>query len=53
MKIRLNSVMVADQEHALRLDVSFRSQPTDAGGVTIAVYDDTCGNLVQIYQTLY
>jgi len=30
--------------------VDFRSEPTDAGGVTIAVFDDTCGNLIQLYQ---
>ena len=30
--------------------VEFRSTPTDAGGVTLAVFDDTCGNLIQIYQ---
>ena len=30
--------------------VQFPSEPADAGGVTIAVFDDTCGNLIQIYQ---
>ncbi len=43
----------ADEYERLTLDVSFRSQPTDAGGVTIAVFDDTCGNLIQICQTPY
>jgi len=32
------------------LGVLFRSEPTGMGPVTIAVFDDTCGNLIQIYQ---
>ncbi len=32
------------------LDVSFRTPPTDAGPVRIAVFDDRCGNWIQIYQ---
>jgi catechol 2,3-dioxygenase-like lactoylglutathione lyase family enzyme len=28
--------------------VRFTLEPTDAGSVTIAVFDDTCGNLIQI-----
>ena len=31
--------------------VVFRTKPTKAGPVTIAVFEDTCGNLIQIYQT--
>lgn len=30
--------------------VAFTQQPTEAGPVTIAVFADTCGNLVQLYQ---
>jgi catechol 2,3-dioxygenase-like lactoylglutathione lyase family enzyme len=30
--------------------VHFRSKPTQAGPTTIAVFEDTCGNLIQIYQ---
>jgi catechol 2,3-dioxygenase-like lactoylglutathione lyase family enzyme len=33
------------------LGVKFRMGPTQAGPVTIAVFDDTCGNLIQMYQT--
>jgi catechol 2,3-dioxygenase-like lactoylglutathione lyase family enzyme len=36
-----------------RLDgmgVAFKQKPTSAGPVTIAVFADTCGNLVQLYQ---
>lgn len=31
------------------LDVTFTMEPTDMGPVTIAVFDDTCGNLIQIH----
>ena len=30
--------------------VAFTREPTNAGAVTIAVFADTCGNLIQIYQ---
>lgn len=30
--------------------VVFTQQPTKAGGYSIAVFDDTCGNLIQIIQ---
>ena len=30
--------------------VAFTTPPTPMGAVTIAVLDDTCGNLIQIYQ---
>jgi len=30
--------------------VLFRPKPTQAGPTTIAVFEDTCGNLIQIYQ---
>jgi predicted enzyme related to lactoylglutathione lyase len=32
------------------LGVSFRGEPTKAGPATIAIFDDTCGNLLQIVQ---
>jgi catechol 2,3-dioxygenase-like lactoylglutathione lyase family enzyme len=32
------------------LDVRFTMEPTKMGEVTIAVFDDTCGNLIQIIQ---
>jgi len=40
-----------EHERLTTLGVEFRSEPTDAGGVTIAVFDDTCGNLIQLYQS--
>ena len=30
--------------------VVFRSEPTDVGTTVIAVFDDTCGNLIQVYE---
>jgi catechol 2,3-dioxygenase-like lactoylglutathione lyase family enzyme len=32
--------------------VVFRSKPTNAGPTTIAVFEDTCGNLIQIHQAV-
>jgi catechol 2,3-dioxygenase-like lactoylglutathione lyase family enzyme len=35
-------------ERLRRLGVRFTQEPVEAGPVTIAVFDDTCGNLIQI-----
>ena len=32
------------------LGVAFHTEPIKMGEVTIAVFDDTCGNLIQIFQ---
>ena len=32
------------------LGVKFTQEPTQTGGPTIAVFDDTCGNLIQLFQ---
>lgn len=37
-------------ERLQRLGVAFAQQPLEAGPLTTAVLDDTCGNLIQIYQ---
>lgn len=34
----------------LEKGVEFTMEPTEMGNVTIAVFDDTCGNLIQIIQ---
>ena len=40
---------VAAEFNRLRgLGVQFTQQPLEMGGVTTAVFDDTCGNLIQI-----
>jgi predicted enzyme related to lactoylglutathione lyase len=33
-----------------KLGVEFTMEPTNMGMTTAAVFDDTCGNLIQIYQ---
>ena len=40
-----------EYERLTERGVVFRTKPTKAGPVTIAVFEDTCGNLIQIYQT--
>jgi catechol 2,3-dioxygenase-like lactoylglutathione lyase family enzyme len=39
-----------EYERMKKLGVVFRSEPTKMGTVTIVVFDDTCGNLIQLYQ---
>lgn len=52
--IPITAFEVDDLESEFRrlsdLDVEFTSEPTNAGDVTFAVFVDTCGNLIQIYQ---
>jgi catechol 2,3-dioxygenase-like lactoylglutathione lyase family enzyme len=33
-----------------KLGVAFHSEPAAMGPTTVAVFDDTCGNLIQLYQ---
>jgi glyoxylase I family protein len=42
----------AEHERLKRLGVKFTMQPTDQGPVMIAIFADTCGNLIQLYQPL-
>jgi catechol 2,3-dioxygenase-like lactoylglutathione lyase family enzyme len=39
-----------EYERLKGLGVVFQTPPTVMGPVTVAVFDDTCGNLIQIYQ---
>ena len=39
-----------EYERMKTMGVTFRIQPTPAGPVTIAVFDDTCGSLIQLVQ---
>ena len=43
--------IAAEYERLSGLGVRFTMPPTAMGDVTIAVLDDTCGNLIQIAQT--
>ena len=40
----------AEYERLLAQGVVFASGPTDVGPTVLAVFEDTCGNLIQIYQ---
>jgi catechol 2,3-dioxygenase-like lactoylglutathione lyase family enzyme len=40
----------AEFERLRARGVRFTQEPTEMGGVTMAVFDDTCGNLIQIVQ---
>jgi len=42
--------IAATYEKMKKLGVVFKTPPTVAGPVTIAVFEDTCGNLIQIVQ---
>ena len=52
--IPMTAFTVTDVEaEATRLKaagVIFTTEPTDMGGTVLATFDDTCGNLIQIYQ---
>ncbi len=55
--VRASSFFVDDikkeHERLKKLDVKFTMEPTKVTGSTIAVLDDTCGNLIQITQLQY
>lgn len=40
----------AEYERLTKLGVVFRTPPTNAGPVTVAMFEDTCGNLIQMHQ---
>ena len=42
--------VVAEHARLARLGVRFTREPVEMGPVTIAVLDDTCGNLIQLMQ---
>ncbi len=52
--IPLTSFAVSDirkeYERMTKRGVEFKSPPTSYGPVTVAVFDDTCGNLIQLCQ---
>jgi catechol 2,3-dioxygenase-like lactoylglutathione lyase family enzyme len=43
--------VAAEVERLQGLGVTFTQPPTEMGPVTTAVFDDTCGNLIQIAQS--
>jgi glyoxylase I family protein len=44
------SDMAAEIARLKAKNVTFTTEPMRAGSVTIAVFSDTCGNLIQLYQ---
>ena len=40
-----------EYERLKKLGVDFSMAPTEMGTAAVAVFDDTCGNLIQIFQT--
>jgi predicted enzyme related to lactoylglutathione lyase len=40
----------AEHQRLVERGVVFRQPPTPAGPVTVAVFDDTCGNFIQLVQ---
>lgn len=40
----------AEYERLSQRGVVFRTKPTQMGPVTVAVFEDTCGNLIQLHQ---
>jgi hypothetical protein len=43
-------LVLEPNERMKKLGVVFRTDPTSMGMMTIAIFEDTCGNLIQIYQ---
>ena len=41
-----------EYERMQKLGVKFTTEPIKKGPVIIAVFDDTCGNLIQLYQVV-
>lgn len=39
-----------EYERLKKLGVEFKMEPTKTGPVTLAVFDDTCGNYIQLHQ---
>ncbi len=39
-----------EYERMKKLGVTFTMEPTKTGPTTVAVFDDTCGNYIQLYQ---
>ena len=42
--------VAAEYERLKGLGVEFSTEPTDVGSAIIAVFDDTCGNYIQMHQ---
>ncbi len=45
-----SSDVQAEYERLVGLGVVFHTEPTEMGPVIVAIFDDTCGNLIQMHQ---
>lgn len=43
--------IAAEVEQLKSRGVKFRGEPTQMGAITVAVFEDTCGNLINLVQT--
>lgn len=43
--------IAAETDRLKGLGVKFTTEPTDVGEAILATFDDTCGNLIQVYQS--
>jgi hypothetical protein len=48
MRIALSSIRVDDQDNAM--GVNFRGEPTVMGTITAVLFEDSCGNLINLVQ---
>ena len=44
--------IAAEYDRLTKLGVEFTMRPTNMGQTTVAIFDDTCGNLIQIHQIM-
>jgi predicted enzyme related to lactoylglutathione lyase len=44
------SDLTDEYERLMEQGVRFTMEPTDMGMVSLAIFDDTCGNLIQLYE---
>ncbi len=42
----------AEYQRLMASGVNFKSSPQELGDVKVATFDDTCGNYIQLYQTV-
>ena len=42
--------IAAEFDRLRKLGVKFRTEPTEAGPITAALFEDTCGNLIYLVQ---
>lgn len=45
-----SSDVQAEYEKLVAKGVEFKTPPTEGGGTVMAIFDDTCGNYIQMYQ---